>query len=163
MKRSSLSRVGAISHVSCIDRRLAPAATGNPLVAAYAQLVGFGLGQLEGLCTMLGGEARSVIARCSTASSEVFLELSGNVHVQYCGILGASHPEQSLWVEGPGGSIRVEGAILWWRKRGWPKFLPWRLRFSSSAAHPPVAAERSALFAAIVRSSEQDTRVQIDK
>src|SRR4051812_34673806 len=129
MKRSSLSRVGAISHVSCIDRRLDRAPEGGAKTS-FSQLESFGLIKLQELCGLLEAQPVRVMARCSGTSSEVFLELTGNVQIQYSGMLGASHAEQSLWVEGPRGSVRAQGALIWWRKRGWPKFLPWGLQSS---------------------------------
>ena len=123
------------------------------------QLMEFGLAQLENLCALFGAQPVRVMARCAEATSEVFLELEGNLQIQYFGALGASHDEQSLWVEGPRGSLRAEGAILWWRKRGWPKFLPWGLQLHSQWN----AGEGldPALRAAILRSSEQGKVVEL--
>jgi hypothetical protein len=159
MKRSSLSRVGAVSHVSCIDRRLISGPGGAAAGMPCRQLMDFGLARLENLCTLFGAQPVRVMARCGEATSEVFLELAGNLQIQYFGALGASHDEQSLWVEGPRGSLRAEGAVLWWRKRGWPKFLPWGLQLRSHLN--AGEAQNSALRDAILRSSELGKVVEL--
>ena len=153
MKRTALSRVGAISHVSCVDRRRISGAGGVAAGIAFRQLMGFGLVRIENLCELLGAQPVRVMARCREATSEVFLELEGNLQIQYFGALAASHDEQRLWVEGPRGSLRAEGAVLWWRKRGWPVFLPWRLQLRSHVT--AGEGKNSALREAILRSSEQ--------
>lgn len=159
MNRNSLAKVGAASHVSCIDRRVA-ASPGAGAVSSYRQLADFGLQRLEGLCALLGARPTRVMARCGATTSEVFLELQGNLHLQYFGALGASHDEQTLWVEGPRGSMRADGSLIWWRKRGWPKFLPWRLRPSSSE-NPRGVAKDSRLLAAIIRASEEGKVIEL--
>ena len=159
MKRSSFSRVGAITHVSCIDRRILAGAEGAAAGSPCRQLMGFGLAQLESLCTLFGAKPVRVMARCGEATSEVFLELAGNLQIQYFGALGARHDEQSLWVEGQRGSLHAEGAVLWWRKRGWPKFLPWGLQLRPRLN--AGAGQNSALREAILRSSEQGKVVEL--
>ena len=159
MKRSSVSRVGAISHVSCIDRRVISGAGSAAAGMPCRQLISFGLARLENLCALVGAQPVRVMARCDETTSEVFLELAGNLQIQYFGKLGASHDEQSLWVEGPRGSLRAAGAVLWWRKRGWPKFLPWglQLRSHSNAGD----GQDSALREAVLRSSAQGKVVEL--
>src|SRR5262245_48439320 len=130
--RSLVRNVGSISHVSYIDRR--PRSELGAAGAPYAQLILFGLIQIDSLCSLFDSRAVKVMARYSEqmgsgiqgTTAEVLLELERNIHVQYFGSTGASHREQSLWVEGKGGSLRSEGANVWWRKRGWPRFLLWR-------------------------------------
>ena len=159
MKRSSLSRVGVIGHVSCIDRRVVSGARGAAAGMPFRQLTGFGLAQLEDLCVLLGAQPVRVMARCDEATSEVFLELAGNLQIQYFGALDASHDEQSLWVEGSRGSLRSEGAVLWWRQRGWPVFVPWGLQLGSRLKSGE--GQNSALREAILRSSEQGKVVEL--
>jgi hypothetical protein len=119
----------------------------------------FGLARLENLCVLFGAQPVRVMARCGDATSEVFLELAGNLQIQYFGALGASHDEHRLWVEGRRGSLRAEGAFLWWRKRGWPRFLPWGLLLGSQLN--AGAGQDSALREAILRSSEQGKVVEL--
>ena len=154
MKRSILSQVGAVTHVSCIERRVAKLPD-----APFGQLSTGGLATLESLCLMLEAKPVRVMARCSSDSSEVFMHLSNGAQVQYYGAAGATAEEQSVWVEGPRGSLRREGAFIYWRKRGWPKFLPWRLSSSSRGAR---SADDSALSQAIRRSSEQGSMVTLN-
>ena len=159
LKQSSLTRVGAISHISCIDRRRSSGEEGAAAGMPHRQLVDYGLARLEDLCALLGAQPIRVMARCSAATSEVFLEVAGNLQIQYFGALGATHDEQSLWVEGQRGSLRTEGAVLWWRKRGWPKFLPWRLQLA--APLKASAGSSSALREAVLLSNEQAKAVAL--
>jgi predicted dehydrogenase len=138
--RRLVRNVGSISHVSYIDRR-PRADLGVAANARHAQLIRFGLDQIESLRSLFDASPVRVMARYTEPSSnidvrgttaEVLLELERNIHVQYFGSTGASHHEQSLWVEGKGGSLRSEGASVWWRKRGWPRFLLWRWKPGSS-------------------------------
>ena len=135
--RSLRGKVGVISHVSYIDRRpwsdLGEGAADIP----YLQLTRFGLDNLENLCSLFDADPLRVLARCSRppwsnaaqcTTTEVFLELEGNIQVQYFGSATSSHREQSLWIEGDRGSLRSDGVAVLWRKRGWPKFVPWRWR-----------------------------------
>lgn len=157
MKPSSLGRLGGVSHVSCMDRRtVAP----QPGAGPYAQLEAFGLARLEGLCTLFGSHPVRVLARCG-GESEVFLDLAGNIQIQYYGALGASHDEQSLWVEGPRGSLRQAGRWLLWRKRGWPRFVPWG--FSSGRHAGSASGSSQTLLAAIQRSSERGEVVELGR
>jgi len=141
--------VDAISHVSYIDRR-PPSDLGEISHGArYAQLVRFGLDQIESLRSLFDARPVKVMARCTEPQSttdrgttaELMLELERNIHVQYFGSTGASHREQSLWVEGKGGSLRSEGANVWWRKRGWPRFVLWRWWPSTSADDSRLVAD----------------------
>jgi hypothetical protein len=147
--------VGAVTHVTCIERQV----SALPREAPYGQLTQSGLRALEGLCRVLEARPVSVMARCTASSSEVFVHLSNGAQMQYYGAVGAAADERSLWIEGPQGSLRSAGAFTWWRKRGWPKFLPWR--FSSSWAGHSEAAE-GPLLEAIRRSNEQSTMVALN-
>jgi hypothetical protein len=133
--------VDAISHVSYIDRRPRSDLGEISHGTRYAQLIRFGLDQIESLRSLFDARPVKVMARYTEPQSttdrgttaELMLELERNIHVQYFGSTGASHREQSLWVEGKGGSLRSEGANVWWRKRGWPRFVLWRWWPSTSA------------------------------
>jgi predicted dehydrogenase len=126
--------VGPISHVSYIDRRPRSDIGDVSDSALYAQLIRFGLDQIESLRSLFDARPVRVMARYTEsrsateggATAELMLELERNIHVQYFGSTRAGHREQSLWVEGKAGSLRSEGAHVWWRKRGWPRFVPWR-------------------------------------
>ena len=193
-----LRNVGSISHVSYIDRRPRSDLGDGAANAPYAQLIRFGLDQLETLRSLFDASPVRVMARYTEPSSssdvrgttaELLLELERNIHVQYFGSTGASHREQSLWVEGKGGSLRSEGASVWWRKRGWPRFLLWRWwpgsspdgrrRFADAARWTfdliqqsaggsasaedarRAAAARLALLGAVMRSSQESRLVDV--
>jgi hypothetical protein len=61
------------------------------------------------ICEWLGAAPVRVMARCGPETSEVFPELQGGLQIQYYGAIGASHDEQSLWVEGARGSLQKKG------------------------------------------------------
>jgi hypothetical protein len=140
-----LGKVGPISHVSYIDRRpraeLGAAANGDK---RYAQLTTFGIDHALTLQTLLNAEASSVIARCRAdeagVRSELFLTLGGNVHVQYYGSCASDASEQSVRVDGRAGALWSTGSAVWFRKRGWPKFVPWRWW----PGHAPSTSDRFA-------------------
>jgi predicted dehydrogenase len=194
-----LGKVAPVSHVSFIDRRPGSDLAGRDAEADYAQLTHFGLDNLESMRSLFNADPLRVMARCTRApwsntapytTTEVFLELAGNVHVQYFGSATSSRREQSLWIEGARGSLRCDGAVVWWRKRGWPRFAPWRWRpraavdagrSFATAAHRSLtvsqelraagaagAAARRAAFAplalleAVMRSNEEARVVEMD-
>lgn len=156
MRPGSLTKVGVVTHVSCIDRR--PGAKGTSRPAPYAQLEAYALSRLESLCALLGSRPVRVMAHCEDTTSEVFLELANGVQIQYFGSLQASRGEQRLWVEGPPGSLLHEGVVLWWRKRGWPKFLPWGF---ACFAGKGTQGKDGALFEAIRQANEKGRVVSL--
>jgi predicted dehydrogenase len=194
--RSLVGKVGSVTHVSFIDRRPWSDVRGNVDGAPYLQLTRFGLDNLESVSRLFDADAVRVMARCTQApwstgvrctTTEVFLELKGNIHVQYFGCATSSQREQSLWIESVRGSLRSDGTIVWWRKRGWPRFVPWRWRpraaddaerrFSRSAhaslallqqvrTSGDAAAKRAAfsplaLLGAVIRSHEEGRAVDV--
>jgi predicted dehydrogenase len=144
-----IRNVGSISHVSYIDRRPRSDLGEISHSALYAQLIRFGLDQIDSLRSLFSAKPVKVMARYTGhpanteagTTAELMLELERNIHVQYFGSTGASHREQSVWVEGKGGSLRSEGAHVWWRKRGWPRFAPWRWWPGASAGDSRVFAD----------------------
>ncbi len=129
MKRSSLSKVGAISHVSCIDCRRISGAGGAAAGLPCRQLTEFGLAQLENLCALFGAQPVRVMARCAEATLRCVRARgqSPDWNISACSV-------QAIDSRACGWKARaglLPGAILWWRKRGWPKFLPWRLQLRS--------------------------------
>lgn len=140
--RRLLGKVGAVTHVSYIDRRL-PAGLDEPRPGtAYAQLIHFGLGHFDSLRRLFGRAPVRIMARCETppwgpggpgATTAAFLELEGDLHVQYFGSIASNRTEHRVWIEGAQGSLQMDGPGIWWRKRGWPRFLPWRWRLAAAA------------------------------
>lgn len=143
-----LGMVGTISHVSFSDRRpwadlaLPQQGAADP-AAQCAQFASVAAGQLGSLCDLLKSEPRSVMARLARpsfsdlpngATTEVFLELQNGLQIQYFGSAASSVAEQELWIDGSKGSLRANGKIVLWRKKGWPRFVPIRWHFGSTAA-----------------------------
>jgi hypothetical protein len=164
-----LGKVGSVSHVSCIDRRVA-SAPGTAAGTEYTQLHQCGLDHLLGASALLGSVPARVMARSSRPSqraaahgavSEVFLELANGQHVQYFGSLAASHAERTIWIEGPLGSLRAQGKWVWFRKRGWPRFVPWRWVANGARGGAADADAAHALLEAIVRSDQDGIVAEI--
>jgi predicted dehydrogenase len=140
--RRLLGKVGTITDVSYRDQRpwridgVAPD-------APYAQLACAGLHHIESLSELLAAKPVRIAARCGGpawrkdprgATTEVFLELENNIHAQY--FVASGRAERELWIEGSRGSLRSDGRVTWWRKRGWPRFAPWRWQPRTAAASP---------------------------
>jgi predicted dehydrogenase len=143
-------KVGTITHVSCVDRRLCPLPGNVPNQADCAQLLEVGAHHLDSLRRILGVNPVSVMARCSKApwstyqhgsTTEALLEMERNIHVQYHGSLTANRGEHTLWIEGERGVLWTDGSHLWWRKRGWRFFLPMRARKIPAVDAPKYTGE----------------------
>lgn len=128
-------RIGTITHVSCLDRRARPARGSDLAHADYPQLWNVAARHFDGLRAVLAANPVSVMARCGNApaseyrhgsTTEALLEMERNIHLQYHGSLTANRDEHVLWIEGEAGVLWTDGVRIWWRKRGWPVFLPIR-------------------------------------
>jgi len=110
-----------------------------------------------GICELLGLEAASVTARSKRdsriTSLQAFLKIDEQIGIHYFATFDDGPTEHELWIEGSEGSLRTDGNSVWWRKRGWPVFLPTRIGLlgSSSDTTSPVEAH-SDLIAAILKS-----------
>ncbi len=115
-------RLGPIGHISCSDNR----AAGDEARSSTTQLLRHGGGHLEEVCRLFGASAHNVMARSDDANgiAQAYLELDGGLHVHYSGSMSASADSHCLWIEGAKGSLRTDGASVWWRKRGWHFFVP---------------------------------------
>lgn len=132
-----LAKVGTISHISYIDRRPASAAGEGPVGTPYGQLAGLALDHFESLRRLFDRDPVRLMVRCGIppwgegATTEAFMELEDAIHVQYYGSTASARAEHSVWIEGSRGSLRLDGPGIWWRQRGWPRFVPWRWRLRS--------------------------------
>lgn len=125
-------RVGVVTHVSCVDRRRhRPEA--NFMQADHAQLLQAAPDHFDSVRNILGLNPVSVFARCTKAAwspyrhgstSEAIVEMEAGVYVQYHGSLTSGRDEHSLWIDGDRGTLWTDRAHVWWRKRGWPLFVP---------------------------------------
>jgi predicted dehydrogenase len=126
-------RLGAITHVSYLDRRSCEAQDQVSPQTDYAQVLHVGAHHFARLQRMLGVNPVSVMARCSNtpwgpyqhgSRTEALLEMEHNIHIQYYGSLTSNRRDHVLWLEGDRGVLWTDFSRLWWRKRGWRFFLP---------------------------------------
>jgi len=124
-------RVGTITHVSLVDHR--PNAGLSRDHVNYLQLRTAGIYAFETLRRVLGVNPVNILARCTAAPwhdqqhgtiTEAIVEMEGNIHVQYHGSLTSIGDEFALRIDGDRGVLRSSGRSIWWRKRGWPMFVP---------------------------------------
>jgi hypothetical protein len=50
--------------------------------------------------------------------------MADGVRLQYHGSLTSNRREQTLWIDGAAGVLWTDRSRVWWRKRGWPVFVP---------------------------------------
>lgn len=158
-------RIGAIGHVSCVDRRSRAAG----LTAAGSELkdlAAVSASQLTGICALLGLTPNSVTARSThndrITSLQAFLKINEQVGVHYFATEGAGPSEHELWIEGAKGSLRTDGNSVWWRKGGWPVFVPIRIGIVGVPAESKSQlADYKDMTAAIERSAGGEGTVSI--
>lgn len=128
-----LGRIGTITHISCFDRLVAEAADSGSVEREYLHLLARGADQLAGMRDLLGVDPVRVMARCGEVRwqpaglgsvTKVFLEMASGVHVQYHGSLASGQDQHELWVDGARGVLRADAHLVWFRKAGWPLFVP---------------------------------------
>ena len=144
-------RIGAIGHVSCIDRQ--PRIAANDIAAASA-------GRLEGICNLLGQEPAAVTARSRqnerVTSLQACLQVNSQTSIHYFATFGDGPQEHELWIEGSEGSLRTNGSSVWWRKRGWPVFIPARIGLFGAASKPLSEYAGDGQLVAAILKSERD-------
>jgi predicted dehydrogenase len=146
-------RIGTVTHVSCVDRR----ARGVERLASpeveYLQLLAYGAEHLAWIRALLGVDPMRVMARCGRTPwqsgphgslTEAFLAMTGGVHVQYHGSLASDRDRHELWIDGERGVLRTDGYLVWFRRRGWPRFAPVAASFRGFADAPSSPAARAA-------------------
>ena len=131
----------------------------------YAQILGVGADDLNRLRGILGCEPVRILARCSSppwsksgsgATTEAFVEMTGGLHVHYHGCLASHRQEHSLWLEGDQGVLWTDRTLIWWRKRGWPVFVPIPSRGRATPdAVPEDPARVLETFQAAVKAGRQ--------
>jgi hypothetical protein len=92
-----------------------------------------GADDLNRLRNILERDPVRILARCTRAAwssyrhgstTEAFVEMTGGLHVHYYGSLTSNRSEHALWLEGDRGVLWTDRSLIWWRKRGWPVFVP---------------------------------------
>jgi hypothetical protein len=126
-------RVGTITHVSLVDHRTNAGAPRDGSHVNYVQLRTVGIYAFETVRRVLGVNPVNIVARCTPAPwpeqqhgviTEAIVEMEGNIHVQYHGSLTSNCDEYALRIDGDRGVLRSSRRSIWWRKRGWPMFVP---------------------------------------
>ena len=150
-------RVGAIGHISCTDRR-PQAQARSSTERLHEELAATGAAHLAEICKLVGGTAASIVARSTekerSASLQIFLQLHEENSIHYFATSESDYCDHQLWIEGTKGSLRTDGKSVWWRKRGWPIFIPVRIGLfggPSKASSANVPAE----LATAIRNSAQ--------
>jgi predicted dehydrogenase len=151
-------RIGTITHVSCVDRRARGVERLGSAPVDYVQLLAYGADHLAWIRDLLGVDPVRVMARCGRVPwqpaphgslTEAFLAMASGVHVQYHGSVAGNRDHHELWVDGERGVLRTDGWLVWFRKTGWPRFVPvaasFRGRTDASSPAGRVAARRERL------------------
>ena len=146
--RRWIAQLGALGHISCSDVQPMPEDAGSgPLPGLQFSLAA--ASHLDSLARLFGGTPLSVMARAAGsgdkgAATEAFLTLDSALHIQYFGAVRAGVAEHTLWIEGTEGSLKTDGGSVWWRKRGWPVFVPVRI-WPRPGPRPPEAQDAALL------------------
>ncbi len=158
-------RIGAIGHISCIDRRsrIAESPDENDLATGVAVA---SADRLAGICDLLGHEPVSVTAKSTSndrvTSLQAFLQVNAQFGIHYFATFDEGPREHELWIEGSEGSLRTDGNSVWWRKRGWPVFIPTRIGlFGAASTSRSEDAGDSQLVAAILKSERDRETVSL--
>jgi len=158
-------RLGAIGHISCIDRcsRIAESPDENGLATDVAAATA---GRLAGICALLGYEPASVTARLTrndrVTSLQAFLQVNAQTGIHYFATFDDGPREHELWIEGSEGSLRTDGNSVWWRKRGWPVFIPTRIGlFGAATKSRSDDTGDSRLLTAILKSEHDRETVSL--
>jgi predicted dehydrogenase len=126
-------RIGGVTQVSFVDRRTPPSGAPASAHVPYAQLDDAAGPHFDSLCAILGAAPVSVVARATRAAwspydhgstTEVIIEMTDGVRVQYHGSLTSNRSERAVWIDGASGVLWADLSRVWWRKRGWPVFVP---------------------------------------
>jgi predicted dehydrogenase len=141
-------RIGTVTHVSCVDRRAQSVERLASSEVEYLQLLAYGADHLAWIRSLLGVDPVQVMARCGRAPwqppgslTQAFLAMAGGVHVQYHGSLVSDRDRHELWIDGERGVLSTAGYLIWFRKKGWPRFAPVAASFRglADAASSPAA------------------------
>jgi hypothetical protein len=159
------NRIGAIGHISCIDRcsRIVESPDENNPATAVASA-----DHLAAICDLLGHQPVSVTAKSTSndrvTSLQAFLQVNSQTSIHYFATFGDGPREHELWIEGSEGSLRTDGNSVWWRKRGWPVFIPTRIGlFGTRSKARPEDGRDSQLAAAILKSERNRETVSLAK
>jgi predicted dehydrogenase len=155
-------RIGTVTHVSCVDRRTPGAERSASAEVEYLQLLAYGADHLDWIRDLLGVDPVRVMARCGRVPArsgphgsltEAFLAMASGVHVQYHGSVASDRDRHELWIDGERGALRTDGYLVWFRRKGWPRFAPvaaslrgWAGAASTPAARAAARHERLAVF-----------------
>jgi predicted dehydrogenase len=153
--------IGQVTHVTFIDKRAGGAENAPGKNESYAQLQQTGISHFDALRHIIAADPIFAMARTTKApwspyahgsTTEASFGWANNICVQYHATLTGNQTEQSLWIDGTTGVLKTDGRRVWWRKRGWPIFVPLLRRNSGNQPsalqafkHGPTSQEFSAL------------------
>jgi hypothetical protein len=80
--------------------------------------------------------------------------MGNGVHIHYTGTTDTPSNEHLLWLEGSKGSVKTDTKRVWWRKKGWPIFVPIQPGFGP-ADSALVSPDRAALVEMAAAASDQ--------
>jgi predicted dehydrogenase len=167
-------RVGKLLSATCIARRRRPGKGTFLGTMNYPQITDVGVHNFDSLRYILGINALAVTCRVSNppwsdyrhgAVTEALIEMERDVAVQYMGTLTSDRDEYSLWVEGEDGILWTDRKRLWWRKKGWPLFIPIRKRSVPKGDELPYPREGTTsllkgLLNAVLHDQEPETNAR---
>jgi predicted dehydrogenase len=166
-------QVGTITHVTFVNHRPDGVTRRDVDHGDYVQLRTIGTHDVDILLGIFRVNPVSVMARCTAApwreqphgtTTEAMLELEGDIHVQYHGSLFSNRDEYWLRIDGERGVLQRTRFCVWWRKRGWPLFVPIRFgggRTGDADTKGGDSVWTSATVAAVIQSDRSGQRVRI--
>jgi predicted dehydrogenase len=164
-------QVGRVISATCISRRRRPGKGTFLGTMDYPQIVDVGVHHFDCLRSMLGLNAVAILCRVGNppssdyphgAITQALIEMERDVSVQYLGTLTSDRDEYSLWIEGDRGVLYTDRKRVWWRKRGWRFFLPFRKVSVPKGDELPYPREGTtslldSLKAAVLNGAEPET------
>jgi predicted dehydrogenase len=164
-------RIGGVTQVSFLDRQASPPGTPASAAVPYVQLREAAGPHFDALCAILGAAPVSVVARASCApwspyshgsTTEAIIEMADGVRVQYHGTLTSHRTERAVWIDGASGVLWADASRVWWRKRGWPIFVPIIGRRGTRDDAADAGASGPALIEAAMQSDRTGRIVGVD-
>jgi predicted dehydrogenase len=143
-------KVGRVSHLAVLDRRTSASLGSSQRLTDYPQLLEAGSGHFDSLRSVLGVNPISIMARSGRtpwspfrggSTTEAMIEMERGIHIHYHGSLTSAAAEHEIWLEGDRGVVWTDRRFFWWRKRGWPRFIP--LIMKSLGTREPVGQEHN--------------------
>jgi len=126
-------RVGQVIQASFMDWRKQASEENWLTKTDHAQLLDKAIDHFDGIRSILGLNPVSLIAEIQNDPWSIYrhgsitqsmIELEQRVHVLYYGSVTSAQDQHETRVEGEKGVLWTDRKMVWWRKRGWPRFIP---------------------------------------